>query len=84
MYFIATYAVRLLGGPTKNEGRVEVYRRGVWDSVCANSWNLNDAQGGCKELGYGIAITAIRGRLYGVGSGLIRLYNVRCVTHPTH
>ena len=73
-----TYAVRLLGGPTKKEGRVEVYRRSIWGTVCANSWDLSDAQVVCKELGYGIAITATSGRLYGIGSNSIRLNGVRC------
>ena len=47
--------IRLVGGDTKYEGRVELCYDGVWGSVCPNSWDSNDAKVVCRQL-YNIAI----------------------------
>ena len=70
--------VRLVNGPTKFEGRVEVIHNGVWGTVCDNFWDLNDAQVVCSELGYGKAVAARPRAFYGLGSGQIWLDNVNC------
>ena len=44
--------MRLVGGSTEYEGRLEVCINGVWGSVCDNSWGNNDATVVCKQLGY--------------------------------
>ena len=44
--------VRLVGGQSNNEGRVEYCSGGVWVSVCASTWDVSDATVVCRELGY--------------------------------
>ena len=59
--------VRLVNGPTKYEGRLEVYHNGKWGTVCDDGWDLDDAQIVCNELDLGQAITVRPGALYGQG-----------------
>jgi len=69
--------VRLVNGGALY-GRVEVYHNGKWGTVCGKSWDINDANVVCRELGYSRAFGASTGAKYGQGSGTIWLDDVRC------
>uniref|UniRef100_A0A1X7ULL6 Deleted in malignant brain tumors 1 protein n=1 Tax=Amphimedon queenslandica TaxID=400682 RepID=A0A1X7ULL6_AMPQE len=45
-------SLRLVGGKTSNEGRVEICYEGVWGSICPNYWKDDNARVACKQLGY--------------------------------
>ena len=77
IYYINFIAVRLVNGPTKYEGIVEVYYNGEWGTVCDYGWDLNDANVVCTELGFGPMITWYS--IYGLDIDKIRLDNVNCV-----
>ena len=42
--------VRLVGGNSTSEGRVEVCAQGVWGVIGYPGWSLNDAEVVCREL----------------------------------
>eukprot|EP00057_Strongylocentrotus_purpuratus_P019283 XP_011673757.1 PREDICTED: deleted in malignant brain tumors 1 protein-like [Strongylocentrotus purpuratus] len=71
--------VRLVGGRTALEGRVEVFFGGSWGTVCDDLWDLNDVRVVCRMLGFQNAVRAVMSAEYGVGSGSIILDDVQCL-----
>ena len=69
--------VRLVGGPSPGEGRLEVYYRGRWGTVCDDYFTDSAARVVCYQLGYGRSGRFI-GNRYGAGSGRIWLDDVQC------
>ena len=70
--------LRLVNGPTANEGRIEVYYDRQWGTICDDSWNNRDADVLCKQLGY-IDAEDLRYRAYyGEGTGPIWIDQIHC------
>ena len=73
-----TLGVRLVGGSSPNEGRVEVYYNGTWGTVCDDSWSRTDVSVVCRMLGYPGAVSAHGSAHFGLGTGRIWLDEVDC------
>ena len=74
-----TLPIRLQGPLSWNgTGRVEVFYKAQWGTVCDDYWDKNDAVVACRQLGYKNAVRALVGVQVPDGTGKIWLDNVGC------
>jgi len=55
----ASLQIRLAGGRTASEGRVEVKRGSKWGTVCSDGWTTKEAMVACRQLGLGYSLHAV-------------------------
>ena len=78
-FFIFKNLVRLVDGINSNEGRVEIFYKGLWGTVCDDSWGADDATVVCRQLGLPYTNATARGdAAFGEGAGVLWLDDVAC------
>ena len=71
-------SIRLVGGDSPREGRVEVFNGQSWGTVCDDNWNSSsNARVVCRHLGFGRPLESSTNR-FGQGSGIVGMSNVQC------
>ena len=69
--------IRLVGGSTAQEGRVEIYHNSEWGTVCDDRFVSDDAKVVCRQLGYTGGEAHTRAA-FGAGTGTIWMDDVQC------
>uniref|UniRef100_A0A8B9SXZ2 Soluble scavenger receptor cysteine-rich domain-containing protein SSC5D n=1 Tax=Anas platyrhynchos TaxID=8839 RepID=A0A8B9SXZ2_ANAPL len=71
--------IRTVGGKDGCSGRVEIWHRGTWGTLCDNAWDMRDAEVACRQqLGCGGALKVHWNAHFGPGSGPIWMDSVDC------
>ncbi|KAM9840271.1 scavenger receptor cysteine-rich domain-containing protein DMBT1-like, partial [Aulostomus maculatus] len=75
--------LRLAGGSSECSGRVEIFYKGQWGTVCDDEWSISNGDVVCGQLGCGHAVAAPGSAHFGRGTGPIWLDNVECTGQET-
>ena len=70
--------VRLVGGESKTSGRVELYKKVTWGTICDTDWDIIDAGVVCRQLGFSGATEAKTGSYFGEPEGPMYMQGVSC------
>ncbi|NWZ29680.1 C163A protein, partial [Asarcornis scutulata] len=73
--------VRLVGGRSRCNGRVEVFQHGTWGRVLDEQWDMQEASVVCRQLQCGEAEAAYTPVRVERGLGPVGLHGVRCAGH---
>ena len=76
--------IRLVEGNTVGEGRVEIWYKNSWATVCDDGWDDNDASAVCTQLGLGSSGLAVGLAGFGEGNGTILLDEVACTADQSN
>ena len=64
-------------GPDESSGRVEIFLRGAWGTICDDDFDDGDATAVCRQLGFSGG-NARYSAFFGPGSGDINWNNLNC------
>uniref|UniRef100_A0A9J7X4B3 Lysyl oxidase homolog n=1 Tax=Cyprinus carpio carpio TaxID=630221 RepID=A0A9J7X4B3_CYPCA len=72
--------IRIVGGRTDHEGRVEVQVKSRWGTVCSDNWTTREAMVACRQLGLRYCLHAITETWYWDSSNVTEmvLSGVKC------
>ncbi|NXJ83980.1 DMBT1 protein, partial [Trogon melanurus] len=70
--------LRLASGEDRCAGRVEVYHKGKWGTVCEHQFTMNSGSVVCKQLDCGQVVSVLGQSYFGPGRGDIHLDHVQC------
>ena len=75
--------VRLFGGSSADNGRLEICHSNIWGTVCDNGWNLKNSLVACRQLGYNDYVGHANPNRFEVSYGEIFYDDVSCFGNET-
>ena len=87
LFTVSSYPkTRLAGGSGPDNGRLEVYFRNQWGSVCigvnSDMYAEQNAKVLCRSLGYGVGtVMKSSKKKYGTGNGPVWVKSLTCQSH---
>ena len=57
-------SIRLISGPTSNEGSIQIFLKSKWNFVCDRNFTLETATKNCENLGYEGALEVTKFNFY--------------------
>ena len=77
--------IRLTGGPTIYEGRVEIFLNGQWGAVCSEGIDTKEAETLCQSLGFGPYQSFTSGTTLGESTDIpLVISNLMCSENYDH
>ncbi|XP_072122584.1 scavenger receptor cysteine-rich type 1 protein M130-like isoform X1 [Mobula birostris] len=76
--------IRLSGSEDACAGRLEFYYNGTWGTVCDDSWDLDDANVVCRQLGCGYALEDKTRPYCGESNAPVWLDELRCLGNESY
>ncbi|NWI92240.1 CD6 protein, partial [Pitta sordida] len=76
--------LRLAGGRSRCEGRVELEHQGTWGTVCDDEWDIADGDVVCRQLQCGHAVSVRGNSAFGRGHGPILRDELGCSGNERH
>ncbi|KAM9593460.1 CD5 antigen-like [Morphnus guianensis] len=77
-------SLRLVGGGSRCDGRVEIFQNGTWGRVLDDQWDVQEASVVCRQLQCGETGTAYNPPKPERGTGPVGLRGVRCTGHEAN
>ncbi|XP_040399015.1 antigen WC1.1-like [Cygnus olor] len=77
-------SLRLVGGESRCDGRVEVFQHGTWGRVLDEQWDMQEASVVCRQLQCREAEAAYTPTRADRGRGSVGLRGVRCTGHEAN
>ncbi|KAM6121466.1 LOW QUALITY PROTEIN: scavenger receptor cysteine-rich type 1 protein M130-like [Pterocles gutturalis] len=77
-------SLRLVGGGSRCNGRVEIFQHGTWGRVLDDQWDMQEASVVCRQLWCGEAVRAYNPPKPERGTGPVGLRGVRCAGHEAN
>lgn len=77
-------SLRLVGGGSPCDGRVEIFQHGTWGRVLDEQWDVQEASVVCRQLQCGEAEAAYNPPKAQRGTGPVGLRGVRCAGHEAN